>query len=57
MPALKPGDKPSKQLNSHFRQQKYRINEVVYNLDASADIFYILLSGKLTMETEIEVDE
>lgn len=44
-------------LNSNFCQQKYRVNEAVYEIGATPDIFYILLSGSLVMETEIIVDE
>ena len=46
-----------KQMNSNFCQQKYRVGEVVYDIGSSPDLFYILLSGHLIMETEIMMDE
>ena len=46
-----------KQLNSNFCQQKYHTGEVVYDIGASPDLFYILLSGNLILETEIITDE
>lgn len=44
-------------MNSNFCQQRYRVGEVVYDIGSNPDLFYILLSGNLTMETEIIIDE
>ena len=44
-------------MNSCFCQQKYRVGERVYDIDASPDLFYILISGNMVMETEIFIDE
>ena len=46
-----------KQMNSCFCQQKYRVGDVIYDIDSSPDLFYILISGNMVMETEIRIDE
>ena len=46
-----------KQLNTQLSQQKYQSGDIIYEIGSNAEVMYILMSGKLAQETEVEIEE
>ena len=46
-----------KQLNVQLSQQKYQAGDVIYEIGSKPEVMYILMSGKLAQETEVEIEE
>ena len=46
-----------KHLNVQLCQQKYQAGDVIYDIGSNPNVLYILMSGKVAMETEVEIEE
>jgi hypothetical protein len=44
-------------LNNNLNEQKYQPEDLIYEIGAEPEVFYILKSGRLILETIIEVDD
>ena len=44
-------------LNNILDDQKYNADDIIYNIGANPDVFYILKAGRLVLETIIEVED
>ncbi|CDW88204.1 UNKNOWN [Stylonychia lemnae] len=44
-------------LNNFLNEQKYQPNEIIYEIGSDPEVFYIIRSGKVILETIIEIED
>ena len=44
-------------LNNYLNEQKYQPDEIIYDISQDPEVFYILKSGRLILETMIEIED
>lgn len=44
-------------LNNYLNETKYQADEVIYDIGSDPEVIYILKSGRLVVETLIEVED
>jgi hypothetical protein len=45
------------ELNQKFSEVRYHANDIIYNIGQESDVFYILKTGRIIIETIIEIEE
>ena len=45
------------ELNQRFNEVKYQPDDIIFNIGQESEVFYILKSGRLIIETIIEIEE
>ena len=45
------------EMNEKLNETKYQAEDIVFNIGADAEVFYILKSGRMIIETIVEIED
>ena len=45
------------ELNQKFNEVKYQPDDIIFNIGSDSEVFYILKTGRLIVETIIEIED
>jgi hypothetical protein len=45
------------ELNARFNEVKYQPDDIIFNIGQDSEVFYILKSGRVIVETIIEIED